>query len=210
MSRKVVAKTVSLATVKEREAPTAASEPTASPSAVVAVEPVCIAVTLRLPSNCSALPVPICAMVSLLATEMATTGVTAVPPAAPPLASVVTVWSPVAESVISSAFARVAPFLISARVSLSAMFRAIDAPTPRLSPVAPSLSGRAVAVLDVIELAVRIMLPPLILTDAPDSISASAFVLTTLIASDPATPTFDAPAPDVACALKVLVAGIND
>ena len=64
--------------------------------------------------------------------------------------------------------------------------------------------------LEVVELAVRIMSPPLTLTDAPDAISASAFVLTTLIASDPATPTFDAPAPDVACALKVLVAGIRD
>src|SRR5262245_38538493 len=91
---------------------------------------------------------------------MANTGVMAVPPsaplaAAPPLASVVTVWLDSAlkdrlratgsDAVVPC---RAAPASASARVVLSMAVTATEAPKPNLSPVAPAAFGSADVVLE--------------------------------------------------------------
>ena len=88
--RAVVAFALSTATVSASEMPTPVSPDLVSPLAVVSTEPSCAALAVSAPSIFSPLAsVPISASVWLSDTEMATTGVTAVAPAAPPSACVV-------------------------------------------------------------------------------------------------------------------------
>ena len=73
-------------------------------------------------------PAPITAVVSFCEIAIATTGVIAVPPSAPPFACVVVVCSPVATTETTPAPVR-APETCAV-VSLSATLTAIEAPTP--------------------------------------------------------------------------------
>ena len=85
MGRRVVTVVCSTATVSAIAAPTLALEPSASPSASVTIIPFDVARRLRVPRS-TRVPLPSCAKVSTTTIAMATTGVTAVPPSAPPSA----------------------------------------------------------------------------------------------------------------------------
>ena len=77
------------------------------------------------------------------------------------------------------------------------MLIATDAPTPT-SPVAPVVSGTALAVDPVESPAAIVTAPPLIVVGTSAETVATLCVSIKLTASDPATPTLVPPAPDVA------------
>lgn len=135
--------------------------------------------------------------VSSLLTRRATTGVTAVPPAEPASAAVSQHRSLRALIVTSAPPERITPSSISARVCVGTrMLRAIEAPTPT-SP--PSALAAALAVSFPLWVAVRLMspLPASMLVVLP-STTARVWTSTMLMARAPATPTSEAPAPDLA------------
>ena len=150
-SRAMTASTVWLTTARAREAPTAALTPMASPLAVVVTETDWFAPMVRSPPSVRRGPAPIEARVLALEIVMATTGVTAVPPAAPPVALVS--WVPVlfAVRVRSPAPVSAEPSANSATVSWSITFTATDAPTPTF----PSTDGSAPGVGAALTLVVR-------------------------------------------------------
>jgi nucleoid-associated protein YgaU len=84
------------------------------------------------------------------------------------------------------------------------MASATDAPTPTLFVVTPSLevAGSAFVVVDDVEAAVSETFPAVV---AAPSILAEVFNVTIEIATEPATPTSPAPAPEVASASNVCV-----
>jgi hypothetical protein len=100
----VVAETEWFAKPRARDAPTAASVPFASPVALVVTgELPSVACALKFPLIVSVARLPTPAVVEKFETVRLTTGVTAVPPAAPPVAVVVSVFALVDVSVRSSA-----------------------------------------------------------------------------------------------------------
>ncbi len=204
ISRNVVASTVSLATVSPSDIPTATLPAVASPATVVSTVLDCVALASRSPPITSVPPVPITAVVSLFDIEIPMAGVIAISPLDPPTTSVTMPWLPLAESVRSFAVFKAALFSIAARLSLSAIFNAIEAPTP--TPSDPLVaSAFALAVLDVVLAAVKDTSPlPVILT-VDGLINASLLVFTMFNASDPATPTSPPAAPEVASAPNVPV-----
>ena len=201
-ARSIVASVLSTMTSRPNDAPIAALLlPSASPSALLVAVPRCTAVTAALVAE-SVAPVPMCAIVSSLPMVMAATGTMAVPPLAPARASELMALLELAETVTAPAPVSDAAFSISARVTVSAMLIATEAPTPRLSPVTFS-RGSALAVFPVVLLA-RSRKPPLpmIVVFAPLSSVASLRMIPELMASEPAMPTLAALAPEVACAPK--------
>ena len=194
--------TVSSAIVRPSDAPTAVSVPSASPSAVVSALPLEFEVRLTSPVTVSNPPVPISASVSDKSRLMATTGVTAVPPEAPPTAEVATFCWAVALSPRSLTSASKTPSARRALVWLSTTTSATDAPMPRLAPLTPSSSGIALVSTLVSLVAVSERLEPSRVRLAPDATSAITSASTTLMASEPATPVLaPPPAPEVASTL---------
>src|SRR5271157_2153873 len=215
--RSVLAVVRSLAIVTAIAAPTAALEPAAVPPEVVVVELVCVAVAESDPtvSVGSVPPLPTCAVVVLLASDSATAGLTATPPveAAPASAVVLIVSSEVAASDVAPAPVITTLLASAASAVLLTMFRPREAPMPTEPPEAPPLAGMAETVELLSSSAVRLTAPPgVIVTVAPVLLDepvlwpmvASLAALTRLIATAPATPTLEAPAPAVAVAPKVL------
>ena len=113
------------------------------------------------------------ALVAFVPNAVATTGVMAVPPAAPPIASVVNVWLALACCFSVLAPASVAFFSMSALVVFVAMLTATEAPTPVALPP-PLCFALAFAVFEVAELADSVTLAPFTLTFAPSPMVASA------------------------------------
>ena len=137
------------------------------------------------------MPVPLCPVAS-----------------APLTAVVVTVWLPVAARERLLAPAKAAPFSMAALVGTATTFTATDAPIPSLPlVVVPSAVGWASAVSVVVFCAVS-ETGPWAVTAAPVGMVAPVVSEMTLIASEPATPTLVAPAPEVAVALSVSPAGL--
>src|SRR5215467_5796155 len=87
--RFVVAVVVSGPTVIATAAPTATPVPAAAASAVLFVDPVWLALALKLPLTTSVPPLPRVASVLLVGSDSATAGDTAVPPAEPAVTLVV-------------------------------------------------------------------------------------------------------------------------
>ena len=207
MARKVVASTRSSTIAMPTAAPMAALPPTALPLAAVVVAADCTAFNCRSPLSVSGVaPVPRLARVVLLERETATDGVIEMPPAEPASASVAMVWALAASSVMSRAPLSTAPSTSSAAVRVPATLTAIDAPMPTLSPVAPPAAGKALALLPVALRAVSARSPvapgtpaaaaAISVTSAPARSAALVALSTELTASEPATPTSLAPAPD--------------
>ncbi len=149
--RAVIAFAASLITFTAMARPTAALPPSAAPLAIVMVSPVLLAETLISPVTFNRLPFPISLMLAvaiLSTTDRPTTGVIAIPPAAPASAVVRITWLPRALSVTSSA--PVISPLSSAIALFVSMFIAIDAPKPKLPPVPPFPCGVALALLVVL------------------------------------------------------------
>ncbi|WP_156799434.1 hypothetical protein [Oceanicola granulosus] len=86
-SRFAEAVTLSSASVSAKDRPSAVCVPSASPVAMLTLSASCVAMAERSPPPDSRPPVPMVASVLLPATTSAATGTSAVPPAAPPLAS---------------------------------------------------------------------------------------------------------------------------
>ena len=198
-----------------KAAPMVALLPFASPLAWVSTVLSRLTVRERLPARVLRPPVPIAASVSSKTKVIATTGViTRVEDpvaSAPPSALVIASRSAVAESVSARPPVTTALSVTEARVWLSMIASAIEAPTPRLDPVTGSWSGRAVVSTFTVEFAVSARSPLFSATPAPAPLrsSASTVVLTIWIDSAPAKPTWEvAPTPDSACSAKVLPAFI--
>ena len=196
------ASTSGAACVTTTDAPTAASSlPSASPAPLASTSSALRASAVRPALSVVCVPPSRPTLASVFTTVTATTGATAVPPDAPPWASVST--SPVALAVCDSDVpVKRAPASAWARVDSSTTWMATEAPTPVLSPVAPSVLGRARAWWWVLLVALKLTAP---VDDAvaPPSINASVRSTATCKASEPATatPLVD-PAPDTARAPK--------
>ena len=203
--RAVVASAWSVATVTAMPAPIAAFSPSAWPLAVVLLLPVLSALTLRSPVMSKVSPMPILAFAWLSAMVIATTGVTAVPPAAPASASVRRLWEPTASRLTLLAPVRIVPSAISATAWLTPIFKAKEAPTPTLLPsaIVPSC-GTAFTVLSLLLDAVIVTISALISPALP--ILAAVSFRWTLTANAPATPTLAAPAPEVTFVVNLFVA----
>ena len=119
-SRPVVATAVSFTTVTTIDRPIPVALLSVSPSAAEMTVSFRVAVALKPPVRTIAAPLPSFASVALLAMATATTGVKALEPLAPLLASVVIVWSDVAASVRSDAPIRITPSATRASVAVSA------------------------------------------------------------------------------------------
>ena len=138
--RKVVAVVVSGATVIAMAAPTATPEPAAAASAVLAVEPLWLALALKLPPMANSVPLPSVASVVFVGSDNATAGETAVPPPAPATTLVViTLFDAALRLTLLTPFG-VTLSWICARLVLLTMLTATDAPTPTLLPSSPSTS----------------------------------------------------------------------
>ena len=145
----------------------------------------------------------------MLESVIATAGVTpTVPPLAPVSASVDAAFSVPAERVRSWPPVSVAPFARSAVVCSVTMFSATAAPTPTFFVVTASCAGSAFAVEDDFDAADSVTSPVPASTLAAPSTSARVVRLTIWIATDPATPTFPPPAPEVASVSKVSVESV--
>ena len=155
------------------------------------------------------------AVVVFTMTVTAASGVTdTAAPAAPPVTSVVAVWSAVAfrPKSLPLVISDLSP--ASATTVLTPTFTPIEAPTPTLAAASvPTTSAPDLTVLVVMFAASMRMSPPCALTTAPllstssvlSPSSAATVVLTTMLAAnDPATPTLPAPAPLFASATKSL------
>ena len=125
----------------------------------------------------------------------------AVPPvaAAPLIAVVVTLCLPSESSVKLVAPVRAASFSSSARSVGCTTLTATDAPMPSLPPLAPVPAGNAFEVLFV-SLCETKLSEPARTNVEPVGMVAEEVSIAMLMASEPATPTFVAPAPEVACA----------
>src|SRR5882762_178404 len=203
-SRAVLATALSSATVTAMEIPTPVSPDLVSPSAIVSEPPLCDALSETAPLHLSTVPLkaPSFALVSLVETATATTGVIAVSPFAPPSARV-SIWllEP-AERVTLCASSSAAPSPMIAPVPVTPTFTAIDAPMPKL--LAPSCCAFAVTVLLTKFCAFSsTSLLPVTVTLALSAIAAVAWLMPTLTASDPATPVSPLLAPETALALKL-------
>ena len=188
--------------------PTPVSPDLVSPSATVFTAPWCEALTKSEPEIIVA-PVdePISALVSLLDTDIAITGVSAVSPAAPPSAMVLISLRDEAVRLMSSAPVIFAPLAIMALVSVSPILSAKEAPTP-LSPL--SCNAVASAVFEILLSALMIGSRPLERdTFAPGRSSATTLLIPTLIASAPATLSLLADAPDIASTPKLLPSALR-
>ena len=206
---RVVAITEWSATPSARAAPTEVLVPAASPCASVVTVDVSVALATTFPSTASVTPSPMEASVRKVVQEMATTGVTAVPPAAPPWAMVVTRRLLVASSVRSFAVT-FAPSSMTARVLSSTTFTAIEAPMPVFAPVVASAAAPAAAELSMADVATNRRSVSGALTVFPLSTAAVVLTLTTPTDREPANPTFAAaPAPEVAFEAKTMVSGAS-
>ena len=205
----VVAVTLSLTSASASAAPTAAEPPAAVPLASVDPVDVCDAVTATEPdAESPPASAPIDACVSSSIRDSATTGVTATPPAEPWSACVVAPCAAKADRLTAPAPASDDPSKSSASDRVATMLSATDAPTPTLLPTAPIPDGSA----DTLELvasslktatdpspAAAVVAPETGLTvTVPDAISPTLSLSIRSSPSDPATPTLEAPAPDVA------------
>src|SRR2546428_4049801 len=206
----VVARTEWSATPSASAAPTEVFVPRASPSARVATgAEVSVAFATRLPLIPSVTPTPTDASVLKFENVIATTGVTAVPPAAPPSAVVATLRVLVASSVTLRAVT-LEPFPSCARVWSSTMCTATEAPMPVFAPVVASAAAPDEAELSSAELAANRRSVAGALTVFPESTDAEGFTPTTLTDNAPAKPTLDAaPAPEVADVPNVVVSGFS-
>ena len=196
-----------MATASARPAPTAAVVPDAAASAVVVTVADWVAAAVTEPVTVSAGPASIVAPVLTFETEIATSGVMAVPPAAPFCAFVVIVSALVAVSVRSCALARAAPAPTSALVEPLPMSTATEAPTPAEEP---DMVGTACAVLSAVVLAATVTLAPPASTPAAVCTSAVVLDVARFSASAPATialppPSVAAPMPEVALADELAV-----
>ena len=132
--------------VRPSAAPTPTLSPFAEPSASVLADAVCVAVAEIAPVVVTSAPTPIVADVVTFERSMATSAVSATPPAAPFFAKPVEASVVVAESVRLLAPVSVA---LSASEAVVVSFRIVsetEAPTPTVLPVAPSSFGCALFV----------------------------------------------------------------
>src|SRR3954466_12611128 len=137
-------------------APTEVLLPVLEPVAVLLLLALWVALTLRLPVARSSVPLPREAKVVLVGSASATAAPTAVPPAAPATALLVMALLEGALRVTLPALVRVTLSSTWARLLLSTMFTATEAPTPTL-PLASALLAReeALAVLLLLLTALR-------------------------------------------------------
>ena len=159
----------------------------------------CAAATDTAPVVDKTPPVPKRAVVVLFVKDNARTGVKETPPEDPASAVVVISCVADADKATSPAPVRFAPSPNSATERFAIMFKPTDAPRPSVSPVAPPSAGFAVTV-DVVWLSVVASKspPPVMLTATPAPILAVVCVSIRFSAKDPATPTPEAPAPEIA------------
>ena len=190
-------------------APTATLSPAASAPASVFTVLVWSALTRPMPDAVKVVSLaPSRAIVSLSTMEMATEAEMELLPVLPACVSVVIAWEPTASMVKSATPPPTgSPSWISADVGFVTLFSATDAPTPTLPPTAPPRVGFAFAALSVNDCALMFSAPASVTPFVPPwRIFALVDAPTRLIATDPATPTFPAPAPEVASAENVWVA----
>ena len=196
-----------MATATAMEMPTPVLPDSVSPSAVVSTALSSFAVADSAPVRVNVPPgcAPSVACVSLLETDTATTGVTAVEPFAPLFASVLISAEDSAVSVRSCAAVTTTPSPIRATVVFWPTFTATDAPTPTSVPTPPPFDGSAFAVFAAALSAFRLtsLLPVIVTLGAP--MLACVSVVAMLIATEPATPVLPPPAPEVDCAPNVSV-----
>ena len=201
MSRAVPDRTVWFEIVSPSASPTAASLPSASPDATDDADAVMCACASTLPVSVSAAPVPMVAVTETVESVIATAGVTpTVPPFAPVFASVVAESVPVAESARSWPPVSEAPSAIPAETRSVTMAIATEAPIPTFVAVTPDAAGSAFVVVVIDDDAVSATSP--VPASALPRSSALVVALTMSSASEPATPTFPPPAPEVASASK--------
>ena len=206
MSRLVVASAVSVEMVRASEMPMPVSPDVVSPLASALTEPACEAVSETLPllAIVVAAKLPSVASVSLFDTETAIDGVTAVLPALPAEAALLSLFFDEAESVMSLAPVMEASSPTCAIVSVMPILTPIAAPTPVAPP--PSCLPAALVLLATKFSAFSNTLPLSVnVTWAPLPIVARLWLMPTLTASAPATPVSAPLEPAVASALKVSV-----
>ena len=203
--RASVATARSVPMLNASEIPTPVSPDSVAPSANVVTEPTWPALTVRsAPSVVLPLAsVPRLASVSLLDTEIAITGVTAVAPAAPPSAVVAIAFVDKADKLTSVAPDRLASLPISASVSVSPILSATLAPTPR-SPPPDCLPLDLTALSMKFSALTTTFPPPVIVTTVPSRSVAEASLMTTPMARAPATPVAPPLAPAIAVTPKRL------
>ena len=196
--RAVVALTRWLAIVSPRAAPTPTLSPFAEPSALLEADAVCVAVSVIAPAVVSAVaPEAIVADVVTFESTIATSAVSATPPAAPffakPVAaSVVVADRDSAPTPVSVAFWPTDAVVVSLRTVSDT-----DAPTPTVFAVTPSIFGCALFVDEDVETAFSDTSPPPALTVAPAPIDAVVPIVMIPTETEPATPIVPAAAPDV-------------
>ena len=151
------------------------------------------------------------AFVVLFATEMASTGVTAVLPLLPPSATLSIAFFDAALIVTAPALiscAVPAPWPSSALVSVSPMFRLKTAPTPVLPPLVCLPVPLAVTAMKFSALISTAPLPVMV-TVVPSSICALVLLMPTLMTSAPATLVAPPLAPATASTPRRLCAVVN-
>ena len=194
---------LSLTMFSATEMPTPVSPDSVSPLASVKAEPSCDALAVTAPLN-PVLParVPSRALVSLLATVSAKTGVMAVLPAAPPCATVSMSFFDAADIVRLRVPVSATLLPSTASVSVSPMFRASEMPMPNLpkpdwlATARASFSTKFCAVSDTSFASVMVT----VVVAAVSEISAVASVKPMLMASEPAMPVLTPLTPDAALA----------
>ena len=165
----------------------------------------------KLPVIVSATLAPTVALVVSVVIVTATTGVMAVPPAAPPVAWVVTVWLLVASSVRSLAVT-CASWPTVASVFAVTTCTATDAPIPTFPPAVLSTAagaGVALTLLSSADVAATTRSAPVASTSADASTPAVVDIEMTPTASEPATVRLEpSPTPDTDCAVNFAVVGM--
>ena len=210
--RLTVALLRSRSTFTAMAAPTAASLlPSALPSALVVLVDFRLDATFTWPVATVAVPLPMRATASWLATVTATTGATAVSPLAPPSAVVAMVFSSVPLTVSAPLRDSTAPSAISALAMASGTLTATDAPTPVFlaSACTPESVGVALALSACTDLALMVLAPLPASTLAPVAISAVVRSTATFTARAPAMPVLAPPAPLLAVAALVWVPALD-
>ena len=179
--------------------------PFAEPSASLVADAVCVAVAEIAPVVVSVPPRPIVAEVVTFESMIATSAVTATPPAAPFLAKPVAASVVVAESVRLSAPVKATLSPTEAVVVSLRIVSETEAPTPTVLPVAPSSFGCALFVETAAEAALRLTSPPPAFTTALGEIVATVLIVMIPIDTEPATPIVPEAAPEVVSVSNVLV-----
>jgi hypothetical protein len=214
-SRAVVASAASVVTTSANEMPTPVLPDSVSPEAEALFEPSCEAVMFSVPTDSAASAASVLARVVLLATEIASTGVTAVLPLPAPSASLSIAFFDAALIVTSPAFTSDAalatgrePSPSSALVSVSPMSRLNTAPTPVEVPSVCLPVPLAVTSMKFSAL-ISTALPPVMVTVVPSTISAVVLLMPTLMTRAPATPVAPPLAPATASTPRRLSSALN-